>query len=224
MAQRKSSKFPGMPPWTPARPWAAIPSSAPKRASTSPSTTRKRPARKSPTSSSTCSGGSSDPCFFRSVAAALPRFSRLGSCRTVSRLLQARGLPNGAEESPSAGRLTDETDTSGCPTIRELSRGGSNRNAQYTHFCGLRVASKHPVKGRTAGDESLCEATWLVFWGISDSCGKMESQRYASPPIHPRCDGSLHGKSRHTRPCSVRDGAGNSAQHCQIEGRDAHRR
>ncbi len=42
---------------------------------------------------------------------------------------------------------------SGLPTIQELSRGGSNRNAQYSHFYGLRVlrpstGSKDDVRRR----------------------------------------------------------------------------
>src|SRR5216684_8676845 len=57
MAQRKPSKLPATPQLTPARPLAATPPSAPRRASTSPFTTRKKPARKSPTSSSTCNCG-----------------------------------------------------------------------------------------------------------------------------------------------------------------------
>src|SRR6266480_3581456 len=39
----------------------------------------------------------------------------------------------------------------------------------------------------------------------------MESDRNGPPPIHPKCDGSLRCKFRHTRLCSVRDGARKSA-------------
>src|SRR5258706_11643792 len=68
MAQRKPSSLPTMPPWTPARPLAAIPWSAPKRANTSPSTTPKKPARKSPTSSSIFSEfGAAGPCLTRLI-------------------------------------------------------------------------------------------------------------------------------------------------------------
>ncbi len=54
---KKPSKFPSMRPWIPAKPSAAIPPSAPRRASMSPSITPKKPAKKSPTSSNTCSVG-----------------------------------------------------------------------------------------------------------------------------------------------------------------------
>src|SRR6267154_4056563 len=62
MVQRRPSKFPVMPPWTPARPLAAIRPLGPRRASTSPSITPKKPARKSPTSSSTCKWHGPTPC------------------------------------------------------------------------------------------------------------------------------------------------------------------
>src|SRR5260221_862161 len=54
MAPRKPSKFLATPRWTLAKQLGAIPPSAPRRESMSPSTTPRKPVRKSPTSSSTC--------------------------------------------------------------------------------------------------------------------------------------------------------------------------